>query len=366
MNRAPMVLLNLVLIAVVAVAGVSAASAAPSACVPGNPCEDGNPCTLDDVCNAQGVCTAGHLPPAIRYCSDDTIAIPGGPGASNPYPSILNVGGGSSVCKVTFVLSQLAHTNPDDLDIMLSGPAGQNAKIFSDVGGTQDTFGVSLTLDDSASQPVPDGGPVFAETPDEPLGGGTYRPTDVNDGPDTFPAPAPTPLGGSALSVFNGTNPNGAWKLWVVDDRAGDSGTLRGWCMRVSFLCSADAQCDDGDGCTIDTCAKGECAHSIPEPEPPEVPSLQLAANKQTLSWPAVERAMRYDVVRGSLSALPVGSDPGSESCFNNVTTTSITDAAVPASGTGYWYLVRGGNCYDEGPFGTRSNGLPQVTFTCP
>jgi hypothetical protein len=115
---------NLVLIAVVAAAGVSASSAALPSCVPGNPCEDGNPCTLDDFCNAQGVCVAGHLPPPVQYCSNDTIAIPGGPGASNPYPSTLNVGGGTTICKVTFILSQLAHTNPDDLDIMLSGPGG--------------------------------------------------------------------------------------------------------------------------------------------------------------------------------------------------------------------------------------------------
>jgi hypothetical protein len=48
-----------------------------------------------------------------------------------------------------------------------------------------------------------------------------------------FPDPAPTPADTSALSVFNGTNPNGNWRLYVVDDTGGDTGVIATW--RLDF-----------------------------------------------------------------------------------------------------------------------------------
>ena len=53
---------------------------------------------------------------------------------------------------------------------------------------------------------------------------GTYHPTDNDSGaadgrsPRRLPNPAAT-----ALSTFNGANPNGVWQLFVVDDARGDS-----------------------------------------------------------------------------------------------------------------------------------------------
>ena len=46
---------------------------------------------------------------------------------------------------------------------------------------------------------------------------GSYKPANYEPG-DPFPAPAPTPTGNVALSTFDGTNPNGTWSLYVVDD----------------------------------------------------------------------------------------------------------------------------------------------------
>ena len=46
-----------------------------------------------------------------------------------------------------------------------------------------------------------------------------FAPTNIGSG-DTFPAPAPTPSTANKLAVFNGTNPNGTWKLFAVDDEA--------------------------------------------------------------------------------------------------------------------------------------------------
>jgi subtilisin-like proprotein convertase family protein len=151
--------------------------------------------------------------------------------AASPYPSQINVSGQvGSVTKVTVNLNNLNHTFPDDIDILLVGPGGQNAIVMSDVGGNVPAVNVNLTLDDAALLALPDNGPLVS---------GTYQPTnDVGTGGETFPAPAPAPSGGSALSVFNGTNPNGTWSLYVVDDEAGDLGTITGgWSLSITTDC---------------------------------------------------------------------------------------------------------------------------------
>ncbi len=54
---------------------------------------------------------------------------------------------------------------------------------------------------------------------------GTFRPTNIGAA-DTFAAPAPAGPYGTTLAAFNGTNPNGNWRLFVVDDLGGDSGNI--------------------------------------------------------------------------------------------------------------------------------------------
>jgi subtilisin-like proprotein convertase family protein len=149
-----------------------------------------------------------------------TIPGTGTDGNANPYPSIVNVTGlPTSIRRASVRLTNLSHTFPDDIDMLLVGPDGQNAIILSDVGGSIDFSGLTLTLDDSAANSLPDSGAVVD---------GTFKPTNFGAG-DAFPAPAPAPLGTSALSVFNGTNPNGAWTLYVVDDLGGDTGSMSRW-----------------------------------------------------------------------------------------------------------------------------------------
>src|SRR5262249_59378885 len=60
-----------------------------------------------------------------------------------------------------------------------------------------------------------------------PITSGTYRPVNVG-ATDAFPAPAPTPSGAGTLQAFAGTNPNGTWKLYVVDDQTGNAGSIAG------------------------------------------------------------------------------------------------------------------------------------------
>jgi subtilisin-like proprotein convertase family protein len=159
--------------------------------------------------------------PCGTFTNTTPIIIPaaGTSGIADPYPSSIMVTGFfGTVTKVTVKLKGLSHTFPDDIDILLVGPGGQNAIIMSDVGGATDITGVTLTLDDLAASSLPDNGPLVT---------GTFQPTNIPTD-DTFPPPAPVPLGGSALSIFNGTSPNGTWSLYVVDGAPLDAGSLAG------------------------------------------------------------------------------------------------------------------------------------------
>jgi subtilisin-like proprotein convertase family protein len=189
---------------------------------------------------------ANQTGPAPRFTSNFTnataIAIPltGTSGPASPYPSAISVSGiTGSIAAVQVTLNGLTHTFPDDIDIMLAGPAGTNALIMSDVGGGTDVAGINITLSDTAASSLPDS---------TVLSSGTFRPTNIGVG-DTFAPPAPAPSGGSALSVFNGTDPNGTWNLWVVDDLSGDTGSLTGgWTLTLITTdgCSAAVTINNG------------------------------------------------------------------------------------------------------------------------
>ncbi len=175
-----------------------------------------------------------------QYCSTaGTIDLPAGQpattsGPASPYPVPINVAGiPSPVAALRVQVFGLSHTFPDDLDVLLVGPGGQPLVIQSDVGGGTDVVNLSYVLDDLAPDLLPDHGPLTA---------GTFRPSNVITG-DSFPAPAPlpphndpAPAGTATLNgTFGGSQPNGTWKLYLVDDVGGDVGTLAGLCLEIGW-----------------------------------------------------------------------------------------------------------------------------------
>jgi hypothetical protein len=134
------------------------------------------------------------------------------------------------ITKVTVTINDFNHTWPSDVGV----PCGVRAVRFvccsmHAIGGM--TFpNVNLTFDDMAVVSLPDS-PLTA------ISSGTYKPTNYGS-PDNFPAPGPgsvtQPLN-PPLSVFNGTNPNGTWSLFVVDDFVGgDAGNINGgWSITI-------------------------------------------------------------------------------------------------------------------------------------
>lgn len=168
-----------------------------------------------------------HLGIAKRFEKTEAVAIPGTgtSGAAGVYPSSLTVSGLEGVIrKVTITLTGLSHDRPADLDLLLVSPSGAAARFLSDRLGSNPINNVTITLDDEADRLVPATLPVW----DGPF---TYRP--YNTGNDPFPAPAPSGALPSALSTFNLADPNGEWKLYVVDDAASFTGSLAGWSLNI-------------------------------------------------------------------------------------------------------------------------------------
>ena len=170
------------------------------------------------------------------FSNSTPIAIPDS-GPATPYPSTINVSGlSAAVTDVDVTLNNVTHTFPDDIDVLLVGPQGQNVILMSDAGGgLPGITDTTLTFDDSAPGSIPD------EAPPAP---GAYKPTDIvepGEENDTFSAPAPAGPYGTFLAVFNGTNPNGTWSLYVFDDAGGDLGDIEGWSLRITVAAPTTA-----------------------------------------------------------------------------------------------------------------------------
>jgi len=128
-------------------------------------------------------------------------------GKADPYPSTINVSGFKRVTDVNVTIRSVTHTNPDDLDVLLVGPTGLKAIVWSDAGGTNAITNTTLTLDDEAQVFLPDSGQIAAQK---------YMPSNYEVGVDTWPGV--TQSDNRLLSTFDGTNPTGEWKLYVYDD----------------------------------------------------------------------------------------------------------------------------------------------------
>jgi uncharacterized delta-60 repeat protein/uncharacterized repeat protein (TIGR01451 family) len=149
--------------------------------------------------------------------------------SATPYPSVISVSGlAGNLAQAIVRLNNLSHAFPDDIDILLVGPTGTNVVLMSDAGGGQFNAlnNVNLTFDDAAATTLPDSTQIVTST---------NRPTNWGVANDPFPAPAPSGPFGSTLSVFNGTDPNGDWRLFVVDDNFQDAGNIAGgWSLTLT------------------------------------------------------------------------------------------------------------------------------------
>jgi hypothetical protein len=116
------------------------------------------------------------------------------------------------VTRVTVRVNGFAHPALHEVDFLLVGPTGRTVLLRSDVGSSA-VQGVDMTIED----------------------GGVFAPRDIHDGDsDLFPAPAPAGPYGASLSELAANGANGTWSLYVMDDTAGDGGSITSWRLRIS------------------------------------------------------------------------------------------------------------------------------------
>jgi hypothetical protein len=128
--------------------------------------------------------------------------------------------------------------------------------------------------------------------------------------------------------------------------------------------------CDDGNPCTAnDACQNGVCT-GVTVPAPAEAANVRLAADLASISWDPVPGATAYDVLRGLVSELPVGSGPGESCLATGIASATTSDPATPPVMNSFWYLVRGRNACGNGTYGFRgvggAPGAERTSTACP
>ncbi|MCW2739304.1 Ig-like domain-containing protein [Nocardioides sp.] len=145
-----------------------------------------------------------------------------------PSPSTVAVSGlPKSVTDVNLVLNDLDLDYLGDTELVLESPDGRRAHVLSDAGGYDTIENLTLTLDDEAAEPMRRGRiPVS----------GSYQPVNHDDGDTSeFVGGLDTKNLSSALSTFDGADPNGAWKLYVEQEYCCNEGAISGgWALQIT------------------------------------------------------------------------------------------------------------------------------------
>jgi uncharacterized repeat protein (TIGR01451 family) len=199
----------------------------------------------DGTTNYPAVNFAFTLPNTYLFGSTNVILIPD-PAAPNPpwplqsgpakpYPSTLVVSNLTGLLgKVTVGFGGVWHTFAGDINALLVAPGGGNTLLMSHAGSVTTNANVNLVFDDDAPSFLSDSGSLVT---------GSYKPTAYepdpgsNLGMSSLPTNAPAGPYSSALSTFNGVNPNGTWSLFVFDDGQGDAGAIsNGWSLALTMI----------------------------------------------------------------------------------------------------------------------------------
>lgn len=220
--------------------------------------------------------------------TDENTDTPPTPEPSSPFPATIEVPAGafvagSKITDVNVTLKGVSHTWLDDVDVLLVGPQGQYVMLMSNVAGSdKDVVNLNFKFDDSARLPLPNSSDNSGRASTRPTvnQGGvavpnplyniiypewqnvwtdsavrSYKPSDYDFSSDidNFASPAPqntttpqvvvthnattgipTVSGGGQLSIFNGTNPVGTWKLFIQDDYFLNGGSVGGWEIEIT------------------------------------------------------------------------------------------------------------------------------------
>src|ERR1043166_1369366 len=166
-----------------------------------------------------------------EFTNATAISIPNS-GSASPYPSTITISNYAGALNGLSVrLININHNNPDDLDLLLVGPGGQKTLLMSDCGATPNLINVTLTFSAFGAASLSDSSQLVS---------GTFKPSNYDTSSDAFAAPAPAGPYATNLAIFDGTDPNGTWQLFVIDDSNPTSGTISGgWTLVLPVCCAA-------------------------------------------------------------------------------------------------------------------------------
>jgi Ca2+-binding RTX toxin-like protein len=194
---------------------------------------------------AAGVLATALLPgttaqaASATFKSTKAVYIPdnGSQGTAGAYPSTINVAGlRGTITDLNVKINDFSQFDAvDDVQMLLQGPTGATTLLMSG-DANDDADKVDVTFDDAAAASI--------STLSGDMVSGTFKPTTNTD----YEGPGVTGPFGTALSVFNGSAANGAWKLFAFDSAGADFGVIRGgWELR--FATTGDQRTDDVFAC---------------------------------------------------------------------------------------------------------------------
>jgi len=176
------------------------------------------------------------MPVVTTFWNTDLISVPAtnfvpypASGPAGPYPSSILVSGISAyVSGVTVTVSNLEHSDVNDINMLLVGPGGQSSILMCGAAEQSTaSFPVTITFDQNAASNVPGGTAGLVS--------GSYKPAEYNS--PNFGLTNILPPYNTSLSVFKGPPANGWWNLYVYDGVNGDYGAiLNGWSVNVTTI----------------------------------------------------------------------------------------------------------------------------------
>ncbi len=354
----------------------------------GTACSDGNACTQTDACQAgvcQGsnpvVCTASdscHLAGVCNTVSGvcSNPAAPDGSGCSDGNACTQTDACQAGVCQgsnpVLCTASDVCHVagTCDSATGACSNPAATDGTPCDDANACTQTDGCQGGVCRGSN-------PVVCTASDACHVAGTC---DTSTGACSNPAaPDGTPCFDGNLCTQTDLCATGACigsneVVCAALDACHDVGVCDSGTGSCSNPVKADnSPCDDGNACTTnDVCTGGSCAGQG-QPAPPEVDDGVLVfqdSGVSTISWNPAPGSTSSTVLRGFVSALPVGPGGGDEVCLQSgITGSSFPDADDPGPDQAFWYLIVGENACGLGPYGFEVDSgvqVPRVTTTCP
>src|SRR3954452_8829411 len=183
-------------------------------------------CTVVALTSATAVASA---PPSPRNCGATIFRNPANVTqtvvpANGVATSTIVVSGLAPHIHDVDVLTNLPHTQPDEVDMTVTSPAGTVVTLPTDNGASFDNVFAGTRWDDDAAP-----GGVPTATPAPLAGHVQIHP--YADGVTASPL-APE----EALGAFIGENPNGTWTITVSDDGTSGVGNLLSWGLDIQSL----------------------------------------------------------------------------------------------------------------------------------